>query len=444
MRRIAFIGNCQLRSLASIYQTHAAKRQGEEAFYIRTEDTGGEVEKIAGAAIVVGQLTDLGDSLSEVASQLRDKAVFRVPHAAGAFLWPQAGDGHVAATGLFAPRFGTDYGDRYLNRAIRRNANPAETIREYATAEFGRVFQLDRRLELAIERQASRDHQLGYDVSGIIRRHFRDEYLFRSQGHPQLRIMRHLAETLFNAMRVCNDALDSLAANLIASNLPAEPDFAPIHPAVIAHFGLSFVSSDNRFPIWDELDTFRDYAYRYMGLGWNLPIEQGLAAGRRGNLAEAEQLLQQGLSRSPNSARAHAELAEILFKTERPAAAIAHWQEAIRLQQSISHYHHAAHHYHMVSRAAPALDNRELAIGAAARAVELDPASDFLMHSFSDLLVGVDRLREAIAMRERAASLAPHWPHHQYRLAELLHKVGDGERAEAAERRAQALEAALT
>lgn len=440
MRQIAFIGNCQLRSLATIYQAHAAKRQDEEAFYIRTEDAGrpAELQKIAAASIVVGQITDLGDSLAGVGAQLRDEAIFRVPHASGAFLWPQVGEPHIAATGLFAPRFGTDYGDRYLNRAIRKGANPAETVRDYVTTEFGRAMQLDRRFELVLEKQESRDRELGYDVAGIVRRHFRDEYLFRSQGHPQLRIMRHLAETLFRAMRVCDDAMASLAANLTESNYHAEPDFAPIHPAVIAHFGLSFVSPETRFPLWDEHDTFYDYAYRYLGLGWNLLIEQGLDACRRDEPVEAEALLQQGLSRSPNSARAHAALGDILLKSGRPAAAIAHWHEAIRLGPPNAYYHH------MLSRAALETQERNLAVDAAVRAAELDPATDYWAHAASDMLFGAGCVPEAIAMRERAAALAPLWPHHQRRLAEFLRHAGQSERAEAAQRRARLLEAAAT
>ena len=438
MKRIVFIGNCQLRSLSLIYQAHAAKRQGDAASYIRTEDAAkaSEQQRIAAADAIVGQLTEMGSSLSAVTTLVRDKEIVLVPHAAGAFLWPQVGEPHVAAKGLFGPRFGTDYGDRYLNRSLRAKADPAETIRDYVTVDFGRTMQLERRFEISIDKQEQRDRQTGYDVAGIVRRHFRDEYLFRSQGHPQLRIMRHLAERLFRSLRAGADAMDGLAANLTEWNIPAEPNFAPIHPAVIDHFGLSYVTPESRYALWDEHDTFRDYAYRYMGLGWNLDIEEGLAAGQRGDLAAAEEKLLRGLSRSPRSARAHAALANILGRSDRPEAAIAHIAEAIRLEPSAPQYH-LAHGKLLV-----AVKDFAGAVAATAVAAELDPASDFFQHTLSDLLVHEDRLSEAIAARQRSTSLAPLWPHHWRRLGDLLRRAGDASGAAAALARAASLEAA--
>ena len=438
MRSIAFVGNCQMRGLAAIYQNHAGKRQGDTAHYVRTEGATQPVslQRLAEADLVIGQVMEMGSSLAAVASAVRDKTVIQVPHAAGAFLWPQVGEPHATAGRPLAARFGTDYGDRYLNRAIRAGANPAETIRDYVTTEFGAKMQLERRFEITLARQEERDRQTGYDVAGIVRRHFCDEYLFRSQGHPQLRIMRHLAETLFRVLKVEPGAMQSMQDNLIASNCPAEPDFAPIHPAVIEHFGLSFVTGETRFAIWDERDTFRDYAYRYMGLGWNLAIDEGIAAGRSGDPVKAEELLQQGLSRSPHSARAHAALAHILVRSDRPAAAAAHLSEAIRLQPLNAHHHLA------LSQALLQANQLEPALAAATRATELDPASDFFFHSLSNLLLRVGRLPDAIAAREQAVSRAPLWPDHQRRLAQLLQHAGEKERAEAVLRRVAALEAA--
>lgn len=433
MRRIAFIGNCQARALAAIYTAHVAKRTGDEASYIRTEEAarGPSSEMIAAADIIVGQQMEMGSSLASVAREIRDKTIVHIPHAAGAFLWPQTGEPHAIATGVFAPRFGTDFGDRYLNRALRDKADAAETIRDYATVAFGAKMQLDRRFELTLARQEARDRETGFDIAGIVRRHVRDERLFRSQGHPQLRILRHLAEGLFRTLHVSVGLIDAMLTNLIESNYPAEANFAPIHPAVIAHFDLGFVTAETRYPLWDELDTFRDYAYRYMGLGWNLAIEEGLATGRRGDLSAAKDLLLAGLSRSPRSARAHVTLARIFEKTGESSRAVAHMAEAAALEPLNPHHRHA------LAVLFATLRRTDEAVTEAAKAVELDPASDTFLHTLSDLLVAADRLPEAIATRERAANLAPLWPPHWRRLADLLKHAGQAERAEAVLRQAQ-------
>jgi hypothetical protein len=437
MRSIAFVGNCQMRGLAAIYQNYAGDRRGEKAHYLRTEGAAQpeSLARLAEADLVVGQLMDMGSSLAAVASAVRDKRVVQVPHAAGAFLWPQAGEPHPTATGVQAARFGTDYGDRYLNRAIRTRADPAETVRDYVTPEFGARMQLARRFEITMARQEERDRETGYDIAGIVRRHFRDEYLFRSQGHPQLRIMRHLALTFFQSVEAGADAVDCLLANLKESNFPREPDFAPIHPAVIDHFGLGFVHSESRFALWDECETFPDHAYRYLGLGFNQAIEAGLAAYHRGELAAAEERLLDGLSRSPRSARAHAALADIGKRLDRLPNAIAHMLEAIRLEPTSANYHHRLYDLYFLDK------QFDQSLAAIAKAAELDPGSAFFFHGLSDMLLHQHRLPDAIAAREQAAFLAPLWPHHHRRLSDLLRHAGDAERADAALRKAISLEA---
>jgi hypothetical protein len=436
MRSIAFVGNCQMRGLAAIYENCAGDRRGEKVHYIRTEGAArpDSLAKLSEADLVVGQLMDMGSSLAAVASAVRDKRVVQVPHAAGAFLWPQAGEPHPTARGVQAARFGTEYGDRYLNRAIRTGADPAETVRDYVTREFGARMQLDRRFEIAMARQEERDRETGFDIAAIVRCHFRDEYLFRSQGHPQLRIMRHLALTFFQAVEAGADAIDCLLANLTESNFPSEPDFAPIHPAVIEHFGLGFVDSESRFALWDECETFGDHAYRYLGLGFNQAIEEGLAAYHRDDFAAAAERLLDGLSRSPRSARAHAALAEIGKRLDRPPNAIAHMLEAIRLEPSNADYHYRLHELYFRDR------QFEQSLAAIAEAAELDPGSAFFFHVLSNMLLHQDRLPDAIAAREHAAFLAPLWPHHHRRLSDLLRHAGDVERADAALRKAISLE----
>ena len=107
MRTIAFVGNCQMRGLAAIYQNFAGKRQGDTAHYIRTETAAqpASLQRLIEADLVIGQLMEMGSTLGAVQSTVRDKKIVHVPHAAGAFLWPQAGEPHATARGLLAPRF---------------------------------------------------------------------------------------------------------------------------------------------------------------------------------------------------------------------------------------------------------------------------------------------------------------------------------------------------
>ena len=132
------------------------------------------------------------------------------PWVTGGFLWPFAGAPHPLNERLPFLKVGPfpgEFGDNYLNRRIlavlHRRRRWRNTWRLYNS-----VRNLDRLFELFMDRQRRRDQLTGFSIADIVSGRFRDEQLFFSPNHPDLRICMAVAEQLFQKIGVPQDRIE--------------------------------------------------------------------------------------------------------------------------------------------------------------------------------------------------------------------------------------------
>lgn len=192
MRRVVFIGNCQVQSLSQLYQRFFDGDREEEVSYLPSyEDlTDDRIAAIAEADVIVEQRMDVAPR-AEIGGIASNAERHFVPLLAGGFLWPHAGQEHPRNESLwFMPSgpYGGEMADSYLNRLIDAGMPPAEAVDQYLALDVARVRHLDRFFELVIDRQRSRDTACGYQIADLIEERFREEPMFRTPHHPNLRL----------------------------------------------------------------------------------------------------------------------------------------------------------------------------------------------------------------------------------------------------------------
>jgi hypothetical protein len=97
------------------------------------------------------------------------------------------------------------------------------------------------------------------------------------------------------------DADPARAARVRESPFPGGS--LPFHPSVAAHFGLTYLPEDRRYPMNDEgRFTFEEYCRRYYRFEWNEALHLALARAET-NPAGAVAELEAALLRSPGSRR---------------------------------------------------------------------------------------------------------------------------------------------
>jgi tetratricopeptide (TPR) repeat protein len=434
-RRIVFIGNCQSRSLHELYRRYVAPRTLDRTEYIDARDliNPGSVAAIADADIVVDQAVG-PDRPSRLPGLAEHTPRFVVPFVSGSVFWPYADRGHETATGFLAPRFGLDYSDRYLNRAIAQGRPAEEVVQEYMAMDLSRSANLASRFELWIETLTELDAETGFAAAPLVQAYFRREGLFRSLGHPELRILHHLADTLFRQMGADSTSISLLNSRLTATNIPVQPGRAPIHPSVVKHFSLDFVTPDSTYRLWDHDVTFEDFVRRYMTLEWDTETDEALKIAREGEPAAAISALSDAVRRTPLSGQSHAALAELLSRNGQLHDAQAAIAGAIVAEPN------AAHHRFVQSRLFAAVNNTEAAAEAAKQCTELDPGDATYYQNLSDILSTREDWAGATEAHRNAASLAPMWPWYHQRLGHLLQNTGNRDDAEASVAEVEAIE----
>ena len=470
MRRVVFIGNCQVQCLSQLYERFSEGKGEEQIAYLPSyEDlTDDGTAAIAEADVIIEQRLDIPPQVDTGGIASNAERHF-VPLVAGGFLWPFAGEPHPRNEKTwFLPNgpYDAEMGDNYLNRLIDKGVPPAEAVDQYLALDVNRIRNLDRLFELVMDRQRSRDTACGFQLADLIEERFRNEPMFRTPHHPNLRLTLALAAQFFQRMGMGATAINHLHERVRVTPFPVSQ--LPIHPAVARHFGLKYADARTRYRIYDEgRFTFAEYALRYMRYDWNRDLAEGI--GLAGNdPAQALPKLESGLERSPKSAHGWFRYAEVLRRFGRVAEAETAIRRAIAIDGT------DGRHYYELGQTLAELGRLNEAAQAAERAVALDPfdphfhghaayiasrrgrlteAEEFVTHALKldsanpymhsmlgDILLRQERPVESIAACQAAIEIEPGDAGFHVVLSRALARAGRMAEATEAARRAVALD----
>ena len=339
-RTIVFVGNCQLGTLTNLYNRVVAPDSDATAIWFASyEDASPEqLRVIAEADIVVRQVQDFAPRIGDFAT---DAAVQLVPHVTAAFLWPCTGQAHPKnqphrysdASGPYS----AELSDSFLNRMILDGVEPDEAAAKFMAADIATLRKAGRMREILMQKQRSRDLMCGYRFADFIEARFQSERLFRSPNHPDIPLSILLATEVFGRLGIDNAILERIQAEPPDQLFP--PSETPIHPSVIAHFGLSWADADTRYRYFDEgRFTCAEYALRYMRYEWNPLLSEGYELARNGQCDAAIETLQRAIALSPRSANGRSVLADQLALKGRLAEAAAVAEAAAGLDPENAHF----------------------------------------------------------------------------------------------------------
>lgn len=316
--KIVFVGNCQAGALRALFYRYVQPHTGDESGLVASYEqlTDADRAEIETADRLVVQAQDFTAKAGDL-DLPKGVPVHRFPVVSGAFLWPFGGrdrPGNKPEIGLPSGPYPIQLGNSYLNRLLRDGVDPAEAARRYIDLDFSTVTDLDRLYNIAITKQKRMDEAFGFDVATIIADHFRDEALFLTPYHPETRIIKHLAVTLFRDIGVPDVTIDRMVRLQNNSTLP--PSESPIHPAIARHFGLSYIPDDKTYRFHNEgLFGFEEWVRRYLDGTWNRQLADGiLRTHQHRPPGPVVQLLREALRLSPGSGPGWVALAQNLFR----------------------------------------------------------------------------------------------------------------------------------
>ena len=281
--KVVFVGGAQALRLAHAYVRRNGETQDCGWMPDRASGSPQDVEALRAAQTVVW-IGAGGLRLDVEALELGGELI-RVPELQLDFLWPFAGQPHLANTPeeLFPNGpFPSDLGDAWLNRALEGLSRPEAAVEAYLALDVARTVDLDRMKDLALERQAEHDRILGVDFASRIAEGWRSRPLFLSPRAPGEELFGLLVEAVFSRLGV---AYAGEAAPPASRELP-------IHPSVAAHFGLDAALTQPRAQGWGEPVDFAEYVRRYLAYSEGPELERGVALMGKDRFEEAAQALE--------------------------------------------------------------------------------------------------------------------------------------------------------
>ncbi len=312
--RLVFVGNCQVEFLYSLFVRFLEDPEVWTASYVRSyeEISPGTYEEICHADIVVRQIADVDNAVS--LRGLPDTALHHtVPLVSGAFLWPFSGvarPGNSTPWFLPAGPFPAEMGDSFLNRAIQDEIPPDEAIRKYLALNVPKVANLDRRVEITLDRQESRDRRTGYRFAEEISDRITKDRMFLTPFHPAPRLAQSFATQFFSKIGASRAQVE-VVSDFMTDYQAFPREELPMHPSVLDHLNIAVVGHDYHYRFLSEGEfSFEDYGLRYLRGEWNSALAEGAAWRRAGDFQRAVTLLDCAVTASPNSSDAWCELAE--------------------------------------------------------------------------------------------------------------------------------------
>jgi len=298
-KRVVFAGGVQVKALAKAYRLDVALDYDEDVYFIGAESIAREAaQKVVAAADIL--VTDLTANGPTVADELIRVGTLRisVPVVTADFIWPYAAGAHprnAYATGLPDGPYPAGFGCSYLDRLAAEGVEEDEAIARYLALDVAQDARLDDTFAATMAGLRKLDAQTGFDIADYIAENLRSKWLFATRDRPNLSLFKHIGLRLYGQMGIAVSRVVQLSDTFFP------PGAMPVHPAVLAHFGMQAPASDYLYPVLDEgFFSFEQYCRRYWNYDFNRLLHSAIAKAES-NPSEAIPELRLALERSPES-----------------------------------------------------------------------------------------------------------------------------------------------
>lgn len=152
------------------------------------------------------------------------------------------------------------YGDAYVLSLLKQGLGKAEIMKRYLAIDWESALDLDGLLAKVLEIQREKERTTDVKIIDFIEDRFREKQLFVTMNHLGNDLAIHIVDQVLGKLGFA--PLDPALCRTFSQLLAPE---TPIHPGIIDHFGLEYVSRDHRYRQDDhQMLTFEEYLARYI------------------------------------------------------------------------------------------------------------------------------------------------------------------------------------
>ena len=310
---IAVVGNRQACFISDVFRHILGKNVDVEVVYVDNNNTDEHIENLLErCGVIIVQENGFQDRLSKFGIH-RTAKVYRIADVSVDFIWPFGGQphyrNHINSVFNNGP-FPATLGDAYLNRKLQAGS-ACKDLESYVYNSIFSFIDIDRILNLQLEKQYKIDQIVGTNIASYIESHFRDEQIFYNPLWPLPALLLQIMSTIdfgdFCRAKFCDKDL---------LQLYVERFELPIHPGIMSSFGMKWAKSHSKFNLHPgDSVSFPEYVWRYAAYHEGEDIELGVLFSSQGLHEKAVKRLRVGVSRQFGalSVKAHKALSASLY-----------------------------------------------------------------------------------------------------------------------------------
>jgi hypothetical protein len=180
--------------------------------------------------------------------------------------------------------------NRLILEIMREERDPERVFQRFMATPIRQKVDLDRLHHLMLAKMKALDCDSDIRFAEFVSANFATKRLFRAQLHPTGTMIRHLCSEVFRCLEIAPHLTEAILAEFEMSRGIGGYD-APIHPEIVAHFGLTWVNGLSYRHFAEGYFTHDEFIRRYIRLEWTPHYYLGLHLFANNQLLEAESLL---------------------------------------------------------------------------------------------------------------------------------------------------------
>lgn len=158
-----------------------------------------------------------------------------------------------------------EFNDKFLNQLVSEGLPKVEIIRRYMAPEAVDELTLEASLERGIAIERTKEQSSYVKTVDFILERWKDRPMFHTINHPCKELLIHAVQGILDGIGMPELSPEELRGIQADRLFPSYVDFdLPIHPGVAAFHSLKFVTPDQRFNVFGQQMTFRQYIARYI------------------------------------------------------------------------------------------------------------------------------------------------------------------------------------
>jgi hypothetical protein len=261
-RTVIVAGNCQASFLHRALTESPELNDEYRLVYFRNFRKGDQdilaIEDLEACALLIEQIAHKQPELPNKDRLPADCRVVKFPILWMNSLWPTRMKDPRNVPTEQHPAGPYPYGDKLVLQLLDKGLTPEQVAERYLETDINEVVDIGRFHEINVLKAQSLDERADVRLGGFVYDNHAATRLFVTHNHPTMPMLRHIADSIFEAI-----GIRAPESDLVAASGGMQHIHMPVHPQVAEALGLEWYDPELEYRYHDQKYRIAEFMRRY-------------------------------------------------------------------------------------------------------------------------------------------------------------------------------------